>query len=186
MNNERIHPRDQNSPQVQTMMDELRATAAGIDCAATYPLSPDYTFDIPAGLIPGVDNKLPTSGLIIIYTHPDTDVPERKTHIQAIMNAIDAHLEVVAGSTNFMDLPTSRQFLRKERHRATIAGKLVIELRTLTRAQAKGMCSDPTELEADLTLYFVPGINKTIILQRGKLRRSVAAGTNLAMTLPHL
>lgn len=186
MNTERNHPRDQNSPQVQTMMDELRANAAGIDCAATYPLSPDDTFDIPANLIPGVDNKLPKSGLVVIYTHADVDPVAQEAHILAIADACGEHLGEMGSSTMWLPHNTAREALRAQRNQATLDHKVAIELRTLSKGDTECKRSDVTSQEADLTLFFFPGMDNTIILQRGKLRRSVAAWTNLTLTLPHI
>lgn len=175
MSIERTHSRDQNSPQVEAMMNDLRAAAEGIDIAATYPIDdPSDTFDIPAGLIPGIDNKLPKAGLVLIYIQPTANDHRLNPHMELIRQALGERLHTWDG--RFLARPSvsgqqsERQRLRELRTEATIAAKLAV----VTRPLPLNHQADSMEQEADLSLYIYAGVGGfgTIIIERGKLRRA--------------
>lgn len=174
MNTERNHPRDQNSPQVQTMMDELRANAAGIDVAATYPGDPNDTFDIPAGLIPGIDNKLPKAGLVLIYIESAANDHRLNPHFERIKRALGEHLhswdDRCLAHPSIGSHQIERQRLSELRNEVTSANQLAVVTRPLPLTRN----ADTMEQEADLSLYIYNGIGGfgTTIIERGKLRRA--------------
>lgn len=185
MSTERNHPRDQNSPQVEAMMNDLRANAAGIGIAAAYPRSPDDTFDIPAGLIPGCDNKLPKSGLLLIYVHSFVDNLLVEARCKAILEAIGEHVYVLddghAADPTALNYHVERQNLRELRTAAEIAGRLAVVMLPLPHDRH----IDTLEMEADASLYFYSGVSGYhTIIERGKLRRGEQPkDTNRALSL---
>lgn len=171
MNTERNHPRDQNSPQVEAMMNELRANAAGVDCAATYPSNPDETFAIPAGLIPGCDDKLPTHGLLLIYIQGDLeDHPTVQKYIGQIMEAGKGHIHELTGLDNRNPangmMAKARQICREERNVGARLNRLMVMLLGLPRNGVP----DTLEMEADMSLI-VRQDESSFTVERGKLRR---------------
>lgn len=174
MNTERNHPRDQNSPQVEAMMNELRANAAGIDITATYPVDPTDTFDIPAGLIPGIDNKLPKSGLLLIYVESAVYDYRLDPHFELIKKALGEHLHSWDDRFLAHSSLSSQQKERQRLRELRIAAEGVSQLAVVTRPLPLGRNADTMEQEADLSLYIYRGIGAfgTIIIERGKLRRA--------------
>lgn len=178
MSTERNHPRDQNSPQVEAMMNDLRAAAA-------HPGSPDDTFDIPTGLIPGCDDKLPKSGLLLIYVRVFMDEPLALKRIDAIVAAIGDRLYSFddRGTRPSGDHPVvgERMRLRDLRISANGANKLAV----VTRQLPPDRHVDTMEMEADISLYIYNGVSGySTLIERGKLRRAERPkDTNRALSL---
>lgn len=181
MNTERNHPRDQNSPAVDAMMKDMTQRVEAMEKVT----EDDMLFDIPDGLIPGCDNKMLKTGLLLVYVYPDADVEKVKAHCLKITEAIGERLysfdDSGRGHHSLEATTAERDRLRQLRTDANKDFKVAVVVRSLPHDR----WSDTLEQEADTSIYFYAGVNRFYtILERGKLRRAdVPKDTNRVLSL---
>lgn len=181
MSTERNHPRDQNSSAVDAMLKDMAERVEAIGKVT----EDDMLFDIPTGLIPGCDNKMLKTGLLLIYVYPDADLDKVKAHCQKITEAFGERLhsydDTGRGHYSVSSREEERNRLRQLRTDANKDFKTAIVVRPLPHDR----WSDTLEQEADTSIYFYAGVNRFYtILERGKLRRAdVPKDTNRVLSL---
>lgn len=136
--------------------------------AATKP--PSF-IEIPAGLLPGIDNKIENGCLVTFFVSDRTDMCYAQKHIAESLGLDNVINQDGYGELK-LDYDTTgekRQALREFRNHVVGLQKIAFVLYPLSDTT---LVPHPwVEMESDISFYIYPGVRGHVI-QRGKCRRA--------------